>query len=312
MIRYTQGNLPVFFLSLVLVCLRAAPDSAQAQAPREVTINNSAGRGGHLILMLRVESGEELPFLVDTGSPITILDKSLEPRLGKRIDIFTTRSSLGAQKSGVHPAPKLFLADVPLVTDSYVMTFDFRRGSVLSRLRVMGILGMDCLRHYCLQLDFEAGKLRFLDPDRLDPAGLGKPFPIIFSNVGQNFSAELLRAGQNDSCPFISHPGLFGGSNTNLLIDTGDNVDGAVETGVIKGHYLTRIVHFVIRPRALRLKECNWDGQTYTKLRVWTGPKKNQLGLRFLARHLVTFDFPKRTMYLKQTQADPLTARANR
>jgi len=30
------------------------------------------------------------------------------------------------------------------------------------------------------------------------------------------------------------------------------------------------------------------------------------LGLRFLARHLVTFDFPKRTMYLKQTSVGPL------
>src|SRR5207244_13623223 len=30
------------------------------------------------------------------------------------------------------------------------------------------------------------------------------------------------------------------------------------------------------------------------------------LGLRFLARHLVTFDFPKRTMYLKQTSIGPL------
>ncbi len=307
-----MGKGITLFLSLVLLCSLGAADCAPGQRPGAVTINHSAGCGGHLILMLRVESGEELPFLVDTGSPITILDKSLEPRLGKRIDTFTTRSSFGAQQSGIHPAPKLFLGGVPLMTDNYISTLDFHRGLVLSSLRIMGILGMDCLRHYCIQLDFEAGKMRFLDPDHFDPAGLGKPFPITFSNVGQNFSAELLRAGQNDSCPFISHPGLFGGSNTNLLIDTGDNVDGAVEKGVIKGHYLTRLMHFVIRLRALRLKKCTWDGQTYTKLRVWTGPKKNQLGMRFLARHLVTFDLPKRTMYLNQTRSDPLTARPHR
>jgi hypothetical protein len=29
------------------------------------------------------------------------------------------------------------------------------------------------------------------------------------------------------------------------------------------------------------------------------------MGLRFLARHLVTFNFPKRTMYLKQTRTGP-------
>lgn len=30
------------------------------------------------------------------------------------------------------------------------------------------------------------------------------------------------------------------------------------------------------------------------------------MGLRFLARHLVTFDFPRQRLYLKQTSAGPL------
>ena len=46
-------------------------------------MNKDAGRGGHLVVTLRLQSGEELPFLVDTGSPMTVLDKSLEPQLGK-------------------------------------------------------------------------------------------------------------------------------------------------------------------------------------------------------------------------------------
>src|SRR6185436_15304939 len=293
------------FLGFVLLCSPALADSAPGQLPADVTINQSAGRGGHLILMLQVESGEELPFLVDTGSPITILDKSLEPRLGKRLSAITVRSSFGAQESGIYPAPKLYLGGILLMTDTFITTLDFHRGLALSSLRIKGVLGMDCLRHYCIQLDFEAGKLRFLDQPHIDPPSLGKPFPMVFSSRGQNFSTEMVRAGQNESCPFLSHPGLFGGSNTNLLIDTGDNVDGAVERGVIKGHYLTRLVRFIIRFRALRLNECTWDGETYTKLRVWTGPKANQLGLRFLARHLVTFDFPNRTMYLKKTRPEP-------
>jgi hypothetical protein len=32
----------------------------------------------------------------------------------------------------------------------------------------------------------------------------------------------------------------------------------------------------------------------------------NLIGLGFLARHLVTFDFPNRTLYLKQTSVGPL------
>ncbi len=169
----------------------------------------------------------------------------------------------------------------------------------------MGLLGMDCLRHYCVQLDFQAGKMRFLAPGHVNPAELGKAFPLRFSNKGQNFPPMFASASQNDSVPFIQHAGLLGGTSTNSLIDTGDNVDGAVEKGVIRGHYPTRFVHFLLRFRALRLPECVWDGETYTKVSVNTGKNANRLGLKFLARHLVAFDFPKQTMYLRQTSIGP-------
>ena len=45
----------------------------------------------------------------------------------------------------------------------------------------MAILGMDCLRHYCFQVDFAAGKIRFLDPDHVPTEELGQPFSISIS-----------------------------------------------------------------------------------------------------------------------------------
>jgi hypothetical protein len=52
------------------------------------------------------------------------------------------------------------------------------------------------------------------------------------------------------------------------------------------------------------LPACVWNGQSYTNLLIGHGA--NSIGLRFLARHLVTFDFPNRTLYLKQTTGNPL------
>ena len=49
-------------------------------------MNQDAGRGGILIVTLRLESGEKLPFIVDTGCQVTVFDKSLEGKLGKRFD----------------------------------------------------------------------------------------------------------------------------------------------------------------------------------------------------------------------------------
>jgi hypothetical protein len=300
-------------LSLLLLCSRATADSIHPQLPADVTMNKAAGRGSWLIVALRLESGEELPFVVDTGSPVTLLDKSLEPKLGKRLETMTfSLPAGGKQESGVYPAPKLYLGSALLTTDSYIATYPCKQLSARSHERIMGVLGMDCLHHYCVQLDFQAGKMHFLPPDHVNAAEPGKSFPLTFSSKGQNFPPMFSSSDQNESLPFIQHAGLLGGTTTNSLIDTGDNVDGAVEKGVIKGHYLTRLVHFLFKHRAVRLPQCVWDGETYTKIKVQTGRNANRLGLRFLARHLVTFDFPEQTMYLKQTSIGPLSSEEKR
>ena len=300
-------------LSQLLVCSCATADSIPSQLPSHVAMNKGAGRGSWLIVALRLESGEELPCVVDTGAPITLLDESLEPKMGKRLETMTFSSPAGGkQPSGIYPAPKLYLGSALLTTDSYVATYSCRKLSARSHQRILGILGMDCLRHYCVQLDFHDGEMHFLAADQVNTAGLGTAFPLSFSTKGQNFPTVLLSSGQNDSTPFIQHVGLLGGTSTNSFIDTADNVDGAVEKEVIKGHYLTRFVHWLIKFRAVRLQKCVWDGQMYTNLKVQTGPNANRLGLRFLARHLVTFDFPKQTMYLTQTSIGPLSAEEER
>src|SRR5437773_12538482 len=56
-----------------------------AELPGEVTMNKDAGRGLWVFVTIRLESGEELPFVVDTGASWTAFDKSLEPKLGKRL-----------------------------------------------------------------------------------------------------------------------------------------------------------------------------------------------------------------------------------
>ncbi|HEY3932877.1 MAG TPA: retropepsin-like aspartic protease [Verrucomicrobiae bacterium] len=218
-------------------------------------------------MTLRLEDGEELPFMIDTGASGTIFDKSLEPKLGKRLGTETTAGWSGkGGKANLYAAPKLYLGNTRLITGSKVST-----GSA--------ILGMDCLKHYCIQFDFEAGKMHFLNPDQVNTAGLGKAYPLTFKwNV-----------------PFIHHVGLLGGSDTNLLIDMGCRTDGLAGKSEIHG-----LVQF--------LPDCVWDGDTYSNLAVAAVGNANVLGLNFFARHLVTLDFPKRMMYLKQTSIGPLAS----
>ncbi len=113
-----------------------------------------------------------------------LLPKALERVLGKPLGTRGFHTLGGPRETeSIYAAPKLYLGKIPLMTADTIGTWD----------NPLGVLGMNCLRHYCIQLDFQAGKIRFLDPERVDPAELGKSFPLISTRYA-----------------YIRHPSLLG------------------------------------------------------------------------------------------------------
>jgi hypothetical protein len=252
-----------------------------------------------------MENGEKLLFTVDTGCPGTILDKSLEPKLGKRLSSsllwYSYYGLKGVSRVSIYQAPNLFLGDMQLMTSDRIYTDDLRKVSEPGR-PIMGILGMDCLKHYCLQLDFEADTIRFLKPGELNTNELGKAFPLdIDEGGGVSIRADYL-----------------GMTNFSIGLDTGDFSDGALSASLsrreLKRQKPVLTNHWAAFNGApyTCLPEAQFAGQIYSNL-VWhTCPltmslaKTSNIGLRFLARHLVTLNFPGRTMYLQRRSAGPL------
>lgn len=263
--------------------------TAVPQLPADVPISKGAGRGGYLTVMLHLEHGAEFPCVLDTGSPGSLLPKTVESRLGKRLRTQTVRTLGGPrEKTRVYATPKLYLGTTPLLTGKTIAAWNDHSG----------VLGMDCLSHYCIQLDFQAGKIRFLNPESVNPNDLGKSFPLTSTRY---------------AC--IRHRTLFGQKTAPLLLDTGLPFDAMISTKA----YHRAVIEQDAQPIPL-LKDgkpagtapdlacfpsCLWEGTTYTNLVVGPG-RPDLLGLRFLARHTVTFNFPKRVMYLKATSPNPL------
>src|SRR5205823_1751006 len=280
-------------LALLCSCAMApiwfSRDSIPPELPAAVSFNSGAGRGDPLYLTLRLESGEELLFIVDTGAAFTLLDKSLEPGLGKRFGTARGKWLGGKSTAGVYRAPKFYLGDTRLVAGARILTDDLRPVPLAGQ-PLRGILGMDCLRHYCIQLDFAARKIRFLDPELPKREELGRAFPLtIFFNS--------VRTPEN----------LAGVKGAKSDIDTGCNFDGTLNSGLFQQELLQQ--NLVLTNGVARLEESIWAGETYTNLNVvqYGGRRfHNLVGLGFLSRHLVTFNFPKRTMYLPPRSAGPL------
>jgi hypothetical protein len=265
--------------------------------PNEIAftdLNGTAGRGGNLFLTLRLEDGQELAFLVDTGSPVTVLDKSLVPKLGERVASGEAFFPLHERREsgGIYRAPAIFLGNTRLLTGRWVITSDL---AAMSGGPLGGILGMDCLRFYSVQLDFEQNVLRFLDLNA-PHVDSGRPFPMIFSESG----------------PLeVSIPGdFFGSAYGTSQIDTGDPWDGAATSNLLHQavHVHTADWSKPVDPAGrykAHFPEVRFGGETYTDV-VLRAHARNNIGLRFLARHLVTLDFPRGVMYLKRTSVGPL------
>jgi hypothetical protein len=71
--------------SLLLFCSCATEDSIRPNLPAEIPFKKDAGFNQRIYLTLHLENGKELLFYADTGMAYTVLDKSLEPILGKRV-----------------------------------------------------------------------------------------------------------------------------------------------------------------------------------------------------------------------------------
>jgi hypothetical protein len=279
------------FLSLLVLFSCAAGDSFASELPAEVSINELAGRGGWLIVTPRLESGEELPLVVDTGASGTMIDKSLEPKLGKPLGTAMSQSWGVKKTNDIYAAPKLYMgATALLMTGPGIVTDDCQKLSSDAGRPIMGILGMDVLGHYCIQLDFAAGKMRFLDDEGADKQKWGKAFPIIALNA-------------EDARPAVGG-NLFGAQGPHSLIDTGFNDDGW-----LMPQFFQQWTNQAVLPAKgeARSPAGMFGGETYPFISMREqNVESDGIGLRFLARHLVTLDFPKRTMYLQRQSIGPL------
>jgi hypothetical protein len=260
--------------------------------PAEVSFNHDAGRGNLLVVNVQLADGTELPFVVDSGAGATCFDTSLVSKLGRPVGTVKVSQWDEHTSEKVYAMPKLYLGGVQLHGGSCVLAMDLKPVSAMFDQTILGILGMDVLEHYCVQMDFAAGKLRFLDDAQADKSAWGRAFPIVPLN-------------DKDSRPAVTES-LFGEEGPHSLIDSGYELEG----WLMPQHY-RQWTNQVPSPAAdkARSPDGRFAGETYPEVTLRVEKVESDgIGLAFLARHLVTMDFPKQTLYLRRTSTGPLAS----
>ncbi|HLX69661.1 MAG TPA: hypothetical protein VKV04_08555 [Verrucomicrobiae bacterium] len=282
----------LFLSALFSHSVTAAESSVQPPRPADVMMNEEAGRGGLLIVTVRTESGDEWPLVMDTGCAKTGFDPSLVPKLGPSNATETFWNFGVGHEGALYAPPKLYLGGVLLQTSgTNVGTYDCGGISAFVGRPIMGILGIDVLKNYCVQLDFNARRIRFLDDEHK-------------GDWGKAFSLNEM----SDGC-FYMEANLAHVAGRGTLIDTGSLHDGWLRPDIFDTWTnLSKPPH----SGQSRYPKGVLGGETYPELDLERLDENtlssgdlhtgyNGIGIQFLSLHLVTFDFPERTMYLKRT-----------
>jgi hypothetical protein len=274
--------------ALILLSPRMVRSQVETGAPAVLAEFAVDPRAEAIFLPVRV-GGEERLFLLDTGSTLSVFDRRLSS--GASIgEIPVTPPSGPPVEKGLYPAPEAFVGGLDMRGSGPVLYNDFAQMRAVTDRSVWGVIGIQFLKRYIVQLDLDAGKVRFLDPRTHPRADWGSAMPILSGPGG--IPAVAAR--------------ITGQPPEEFEIDTGDNSGGDLDRAVFQRLFPHR--------RGARSKDLLFTGIESSSLGrasevtvgdisfhgiVFESADMSSLGLAFVRRSMITFDFPRGTMYLK-------------
>lgn len=283
----------------------AAPRGPHRRKPQILAEFNIRKDGSQLFLTARV-NGTPRRFVVDTGAVATLFRPGLRASLGERPRIVRERiDGVRLKRIEVFPGPSIQIGAATPVAPFELACADvpfFRMSVDYYGEAVDGILGMDVLAACVFSIDFDAGKLRF--HTEAEPA-FGRAVPIIRDD-------ELA-----EGCPMVP-VAIDGRPAEPFLIDTGF-------CSMTTGGLSPRLYEQLAKERRLAALSPSYPGVSLTAGGTGTvvdkrlskvsvagyihnGPifsqfSVNCLGLGYLSRYSVAFDFPNSMMYLRPGKA---------
>jgi len=267
-----------------------------ATKPADTLEEFAIGKHGRPIVVPVRLDDENYSFAVDTGSAISIFDTSLKSKLGKAKGTATIRTSLGQGQVDVFNSPDAFVGKLSLKACDQVTCLNLEAVRRASGKDIYGVLGIDFLKHFVVQLDFDGGTLRFFKEVGTQKERLGSPLTIALN--GEHCPTIKAFIGEKHEEEFVIDTGA-----TNMAIES-SLFDRLVKSEEIAPGASSAVatVGGNFRARSGKLLHMSIDGFALKDLRA-DRDSKSSIGLRVLSRFLVTFDFPNGILHLKSGES---------
>lgn len=284
--------LSLFVLLLAGGCVEVPKSASDKPADQNILAEFKIAKGEDPILLPVKFKEKEYLFLLDTGSSHTVFDTSFKHELGDVKGIKrgpTHGSSIVAE---FFDAPEAFLGPLSLQDCGEVACLDLKMLTLVEGSKVSGVIGMNFLNKYAVQIDFDKGVLSFFQPLQKRHSHWGNELPIGYHPLGlPQITGNVLDSIKVD-----------------FVVDTGANT-GSLDRKIFEqilsnkelktSETLFATASGVIRKREARIGNLSIVEFEYEDLIFGEG-NWSHLGLSFLSRHIVTFDFPNSRIYLEK------------
>lgn len=247
----------------------------------------------HLLLPIELQ-GKQYPFILDTGSTRTVYDSSLRRFLGKPVRVTKVLTPGGDLSIQLFRSPTAKLGKLTLQTNSEVLCRDLGKMRKVCKEEIYGCLGMDFLSNHIFRIDFDHGEITFLQT-----AGYNTGEKVSVAFPRYNIPQIPVYIPDLQVCEwFIVDTGFTGIGNGDLRTELFDTLykrsaltlAGQSRTETLSGSGMSR-QGFV---------DMIYMGDFCHKKLLFGESRVSFLGLNYLSRYVVTFDFPNRLVYMKK------------
>jgi hypothetical protein len=237
-------------------------------------------------------SGHTRPFVVDTGTTNTVFDFSYRDLLGKPIRQGELVDLVSGAKRTIDlfQVPEANLEGIALNTSGFTALTDQTSMSDYEDFDTGGLLGLDFLSGFTVQLDFDQGELRLLDPTTQSTNSWGEKYRMQYDRLERPKVSGILQ----DS------------TETSFIIDTGsvvNNLETSLFDALVRDASLP-VIYISSQSesggrvsRCVRIPKLSLGTTEYHDL-LFSEANTSTLGVPFLYRHRVTIDFLRERIYL--------------
>jgi hypothetical protein len=246
-------------------------------------------RHGDILLLPVTIDGRKYEFMLDTGASWSCVDTTLRSLL----DATGETVALNGRKSiPTYRLPRTHVGKSQLPVTGPAVCLDLEQFRGLTGHNIRGILGMTFLKDKVVRIDFDNGKLALL---RSPPGQQDNSFAVSYSDG--HLPMVKVEIGRGRTVSFKLDTGMRNSDSGNIekplfatLIGSGEATLTGSEVGsvTIEGEHWERLA---------TVKECRLGAFQHADLAFCEG-EQNILGLAYLARFRVTFDFPNDRIYL--------------